>query len=180
MKQIKCIIFGSISKVKGYERAIEIIEKNPNIFLTIVGPLWGGNLEKSTLDYLKEKEKTLKNLKVEIRMLEEEEFEKYAKANDIILLPYWREVPASGIFPRLLRYLVPMVAWDNSDFKDYEKNFNACITAGSVEELEKKIFLVYNSLEIRNKMREGAKKLLKKRSWDNIAKEHWKLYESLF
>ena len=177
-KEIKCIIFGSIAKVKGYERAIAVIEKNPNISLMIAGPLWNP-LEKPTADWLKEKEKQLKNLKIEIRELDENEFEKYAKESDIILLPYWEEVPASGIFAKLLRYLKPMIAWRNHEFIDYEQNFGACVTAGSVDELEEKILKVYNSPKLREDLIKGARKLLKERSWENIAKATIELYEDV-
>lgn len=178
MKTIKCIIFGSITKIKGYERAIAVIEKNPKIHLTIAGPLWNP-LEKPVADYLKKKEKELKNLKIEIRELDEKEFEGYAKKADILLFPYYAEVPASGILPRLLRYFKPIIAWRNHEFIDYEKNFGACLTAGSIEELEKKILQVYNSKKIQNAMKKGQKNLLKERSWKNIGKQHIKLYENL-
>lgn len=177
-KIIKCMIFGSITKLKGYERAIEVIEKNKNIHLMIVGPLWNP-LEKPMADYLKKKEKELKNLKVEIREIGEDEFEKYVQKGDVILFPYWKEVPASGVFARLSRYLKPMVAWRNHEFIDYEKSFGACVTAGSVEELEEKIILVSKSAKLRKEMREGQKKLMEKRSWENNAKQHIEMYEGL-
>ncbi len=178
MKPIKCIMFGSISKVKGYERAIAVIEKNPEIYLTIAGPLWNP-LEKPTADYLKKKEEELKNLKVEIRELGEDEFEKYTKIHDIILLPYWKEVPASGIFARLLRYFRPIIAWRNHEFIDYEKNFGACITAGSIDELEEKILQLYKSKKMKEELKKGQKRLLKEHSWKNSAKRHIKLYRSI-
>lgn len=178
MKSIKCFIFGSIAKVKGYERAIVVIEKNPKIYLTIIGPLWNP-LEKSTLDWLKKKEGKLKNLKIEVRELAEEEFEKYAQKADIILFPYWEEVPASGIFARLLRYFRPMIAWRNHEFIDYEKNFGACITAGSVRELEEKILQLYKSKKMKEELKKGQKRLLKERSWKNSAKQHIELYRSI-
>jgi len=89
MELIKCVIFGSIGKIKGYDRAIKVIEKNPNIHLLIVGPVWSLE-DRETLDDLRKKEKILKNLKIEARRLEEDEFEKYAKNADIILFPYWK------------------------------------------------------------------------------------------
>ena len=177
-KKIKCAIFGSITKIKGYERAIAVIEKNPHIHLTIVGPLWNP-LEKPIANALKRKEQQLKNLKVEIRELPEEEFEKYAKEADVILFPYWKEVPASGIFARLLRYFRPMVAWRNHEFIDYEKNFGACLTADSVDELEEKILQIHNSRKMQEKMKKGQKILLKERSWENNAKHHIRIYENL-
>ena len=177
-KKIKCVIFGSITKIKGYERAIAVAEKNPNIYLTIAGPLWNP-LEKPTADYLKKKEKELKNLKVEIRELAQEEFEKYVQNSNMLLFPYWSVVPASGIFAMLVRYFKPMIAWRNHEFIDYEKNFGACVTADSVDEFEEKILQVYKSKKIRGELKQGAKKLLKERSWENNAKQHIIVYESL-
>ena len=178
MESIKCVIFGAIGKVKGYDRAIKVIEKNPNIHLLIVGPLWSP-LEQKTLNYLKEKEKKLKNLEIEERHLEENEFEKYAKNADIILLPYWSVVPSSGIFSRLVMYLKPMVTWNTYFFKEIEKEYGACLTASSIKQLETKILQVYKSKKLRERLKKGAQKLLKKHSWSSIAKEHWELYESL-
>ena len=96
------------------------------------------------------------------------------------MFPYYAEVPASGILPRLLRYFRPMVAWRNHEFIDYEKNFGACVTAGSVSEFEEKILVVSRSKELQNKMKKGQKRLLEERSWENIAKEHIAVYKSLF
>jgi len=178
MESIKCIIFGSIGRVKGYDRAIKVLEKNPNISLLIVGPVWSLE-DRETLDYLRKKEEKLKNLKVEVRRLEENEFEKYAKNADVILLPYWRIVPLSGIFSRVVMYLKPIVAWDNLFFREIEKKYGACLTAGSIKEFEDKIIQVSKSKKLREKLKKGAKKLLKERSWKKITKEHWELYESL-
>lgn len=178
MKSIKCFIFGSISKVKGYERAIAVIEKNPKIYLTIIGALWNP-LEKPTLDWLKKKEKELKNLKIEARELAEKEFKKYTQKADVILFPYWEEVPASGIFARLLRYFRPMIAWRNHEFIDYEKNFRACVTASSIDELEEKILLLHKSKKLKEELKKGQKRLLKDRSWKNNAKQHIELYKGV-
>ena len=178
MATIKCAIFGSIAKEKGYDRAISVIEKNPNISLLIAGPLWNP-LEQKTKDYILEKERKLKNLKVEVRELKEEEFEKYVKKVDILLFPYLSVVPASGVFSRLLRYLKPMITWNTTFFKEIEDKYRACITVNSVEELQKKILEVYKSKKLKEGLKQGAKKLLDERSWKNIAKEYIKLYKSL-
>lgn len=178
MECIKCIILGYISQLKGYERAIKVIERNPNIFLTIAGALRSPIAQK-TADYLKEKEKELDNLKVEIKMLKEDEFEKYAKDSDIILLPYWKEVPASGIFSRLLRYFKPIITWNNEEFKDYARNFQACVCVSSVKELEEKILLVHSSPVLRKCLKQGALKLITNRSWEIIARKHLELYNKI-
>ena len=178
MESIKCVIFGSIGKVKGYDRAIKVIEKNPNIHLLIAGPLWSP-LEQKTLDYLREKEKKLKNLKVEERELKENEFEKYTKKADIILLPYWDVVPASGIFSRLVMYLKPMVVWNTYFFKEIEKKYGACLTVSSIKQFETKILQVHKSKKLRERLKKGAKKLLKANSYENMARKHINLYKNL-
>jgi len=53
---------------------------------------------------------------------------------------------------------------------DYEKNFGACVTAGSVEELEEKILKLDGSKKIKEELKRGQKRLLKERSWQNSAK----------
>jgi glycosyltransferase involved in cell wall biosynthesis len=176
-KIINCIIFGSISKTRGYERAIEIIGKNRQIHLSVVGPLWNP-AEKSVLDYLQKKEKELPNLKVEVKTLDEKGFENYSKKSDIILLPY-RIITASGIFSQVARCMKPIITWNLPFFKEYEKKYGACITVNSVKELEEKILEAYKSKKLREKLKKGVKKLLKDCSWENVAKKHWKLYESL-
>jgi glycosyltransferase involved in cell wall biosynthesis len=178
MVSVKCIIFGTIAKEKGYPRAIEVIEKNPNISLLIIGALWNP-LEQKTLDYILEKEKKLKNLKVEVRKIEEHEFEKYARKADIILLPYLSVVPASGIFSRLLKCLKPMITWNTSFFKECEEKYGACVTVDSAEELEKKILEVAGSKKLREKLKKGAQNLLEDRSWKNVAKNYLELYKRL-
>ena len=174
---INCIILGSIAREKGYDRAIAVIEKNPKIHLLIVGPLWNP-AEKKTLSFLKKKEKELSNLKVELKVLYEKDFKDYAKKSDIILLPYHIET-ASGVFSQIARYMKPIITWNLPFFREYEKKYGACITVNSVEELEEKILEVYKSKKLREKLKKGIKKLLKDCSWESVAKEHWKLYESL-
>ena len=178
MVSIKCIIFGCIAKEKGYYRIIKIMERNPNIHLLIAGPFLHP-LEKETLDYIKQKEKELKNLKVEVRRLRDDEFGKYIKGRDAILLPYLKAVPASGIFSRNLKYLKPMITWNTPFFKEIEDNYGACITVNSIDELEEAILKVYKSKNMRDRLAKGAKKLSIDRSWDNVAKQYLALYQKI-
>ena len=177
MKMIKCVIMGSIAMDKGYDRAIDVIKKNPNIHLLIVGPLWNP-AEKKTLSLLKEKEKELPNLKLELKVLDEKGFENYTKKSDIVLITHYI-VTASGVFSQVAHSMKPIITWSLPFFKEYEKKYGACITVNSVEELEKKILEVYKSKKLRESLKRGVKKLLKECSWDSVAKKHWKLYESL-
>jgi glycosyltransferase involved in cell wall biosynthesis len=178
MASIKCIIFGCIAKEKGYFRIIKILERNPKIELLIAGPFLHP-LEQETLDYIKKKEKELKNLKVEVRRLRDDEFGKYAKKADIILLPYLSAVPASGIFSRNLKFLKPMITWNTYFFKENEEKYGACITVNSIDELEKAILKVSKSAELRKKLREGVKKLQKDLSWKNVALKYLEMYKTL-
>ncbi len=174
---IKCVILGSIIREKGYDRAIAVIEKNPKIHLSIVGPLWNP-VEKRTLDYIKKKRRKLPNLKVELKVLDEKDFEAYAKKSDIILLPYHIET-ASGVFSQVLRYMKPIITWNLPFFKEYEKKYGACITVNSVKELEEKILEVYKSKKLREQLKKGVKKVFEDCSWESVAKKHWRLYTSL-
>jgi len=178
MVSIKCVIFGCIAKEKGYFRIIKILERNPKIHLLIAGPFLHP-LEQETLDYIKKKEKELKNLKVEVRKLRDDEFGKYIKKADVILLPYLSAVPASGIFSRNLKYLKPMITWNTVFFKEAEDNYGACITVNSIDELEEKILEVYKSKTLREKLRKGAKKMSKDLSWVNVAKKYLEVYNAI-
>ena len=177
MASINCLILGSISKEKGYSRVIEILERNSNINLTVAGPLWNP-VEQSTLDYLLEKEKRLKNLKVEARMLDESEFERYCKDSDIILFPYLT-TSQSGIFSRIIGYFKPIIAWKLSFFEEIKKDYGACEIVSSVEELEKKIIKIAKSKRLRENLILGLKKFKSETNWDIIAKQHMKVYESM-
>jgi glycosyltransferase involved in cell wall biosynthesis len=174
---IKCIILGSIARDKGYERAIAVIEKNPNIHLLIVGPLWNPAEEK-TLEYLRKKEKELPNLKLELKTLDERGFNEYVKKSDVILIPHYR-VTASGVFSQVVRSMKPIITWNIPFFKEYEEEYGACVTVNSIEEFEEKILEVYKSKTIKDKIKAGVKRLLRDRSWKQIAKEHGILYESI-
>ena len=121
----------------------------------------------------------MKNLKVEERELKENEFEKYTKKADIILLPYWDVVPASGIFSRLVMYLKPMVVWNTYFFKEIEKKYGACLTVSSIKQFETKILQVHKSKKLRERLKKGAKKLLKANSYENMARKHINLYKNL-
>jgi FkbM family methyltransferase len=176
-KKIECVILGTITYEKGYERAIEVLKRNPNIFLTIAGPLWNPAQQK-VLDYIQENEKKLPNLKLDLKVLKEKDFEDYGKKADVILLPYYIET-ASGVFSQMLQYKKPIITWNLPFFKEYEDKYGANITVNSSEELEEKILEVYKSKKLREKLNEGAKRLLKDCSWESVAKKHWKLYESL-
>lgn len=177
MGSINCVILGTISKSKGYDRAIAVIEKNPKINLLIVGPLWNP-AEQSTLDFIKEKEKTLPNLKVEIKFLNEQDFKDYSKKADIILLPYQVET-ASGIFSQVLSSMKPIITWDLPFFKEYEQKYRVCITVNSVEELEKKILEAAQSKLLQGYLKKGITKVLEECSWKSVAKNHLNLYEGV-
>jgi len=174
---INCVIMGSISKLKGYDRAIAVIEKNPRIHLLIAGPLWNP-AEKDALDFIKEKEKKLSNLKIDLKVLNDQDFKDYSKKADIILLPYHIET-ASGVFSQVLCSMKPIITWNLPFFKEYEEKYGVCITVNSVEELEKRILEISDSKKVREKLNEGVKKVLKDCSWESVAKKHWKLYQSL-
>ena len=174
MAPIKCIIFGSISKEKGYSRAINVIKRNPKIQLTIVGPLWNP-LEKDTTDSLKKLSKKQKNLFFEQRKLSEKEFSKYAKKADVLLFPYLT-TSQSGMFHRIVGYNTPIIAWKLPFFQEMERKYNACLTVNSEEELEKKIIKVSKSKKLRKKLINGLKKLKKETNWDNVAKMHLEVY----
>ena len=170
-------MFGSIAKDKGYERAIAVIEKNPRIHLLVVGPLWNP-AEKNVLNYLKKKERQLSNLKVEVKVLDEKGFEDYSQKSDVILILH-HIVTASAVFSQVVRSMKPIITWNLPFFRIYEEKYGACTTVNSVEELEEKILEVHKLKKLKEKLRKGAKKLLNDYSWTNIAKKHWKLYESL-
>jgi len=178
LESIKCIILGSIVESKGYDRAIAVIEKNPKISLIIVGPLWDP-VEQRTLDYLKKKERELSNLKVEEKFLDEKGFENYVKKADMILLPY-HIITASGIFSQIVNRMKPIITWNLPFFREQEKKYGACTTVNSVKELEEKILEVYHSRKLKERLKKGAKKLLKECSWENVAKKYIKIYKSLY
>jgi len=178
MAVIKCIIFGSISKEKGYSRAIEVIKKNKNIHLTIVGPLWNP-IEKPTSDSLKKLSKLNKNLSFEERKLSEEEFKEYAKNSDILLFPYLT-TSQSGMFHRVIGYNKPIIAWKLPFFQEMEKKYNACLTVNSIEDLEKAIISISKNKKLKQKLITGLKKLRKETSWEKVAEMHIELYKNLF
>ncbi len=177
MEHIKCGIIGSITKDKGYDRIISVLEKNPKISLLVVGTLWNP-VAQPTLDFIKTKEKELINLNVEVKFLEEKEFEIYSKKVDILLFPY-HIITASGMFCRVARYLRPTITWNLPYFKEIEEKYGACITVNSIDELEKAIVKVGSSAQLRKKLNEGMKKFVKGTSWENVARKHIRVYENL-
>jgi glycosyltransferase involved in cell wall biosynthesis len=170
-------MLGSIAKDKGYERAIAVIEKNPNIQLLIVGPLWNP-AEKKTLDYLKKKEKELPNLKIELKVLDEKGFKDYSKKSDVILI-LRHIVTASGVFSQVARSMKPILTWNIPFFREYKNKYGACVTVNSTKELEEKILEASQSKKLQKDLRKGVKKLFEYCSWESVAKKHIALYESL-
>lgn len=177
MESIKCGLIGSIVNIKGYDRIVSVLERNPKISLLVIGILWNPAAQ-ATLDFLKDKEKKLKNLKVELKFLEESEFKIYANKVDILLFPY-HIITASGMFCRISRYLRPTITWNLPYFKEIEDKYGACLTVNSIKELEETIIKVKRSPSLRKKLKEGMKKFNKDTSWENVAKKHIKVYESL-
>jgi len=177
MASIKCVIFGCIAKEKGYDMIIPVLEKNPKIDLLVVGTLWDPAAQ-ATLDFLKNKEKKLKNLKVEVKFLEESEFEIYCKKVDILLFPY-HMITSSGLFCRVARYLRPTITWNLPYFKEIENKYGACLTVNSIDELEETIIRVNDSSKLRKTLKEGMKKFIKATSWKNVAKKHMELYKNI-
>ena len=177
MAHIKCGLIGSIVEGKGYDRIISVLEKNPNIDLLVIGVLWNPAAQ-PTLDFLRKKEKELSNLKVELKLLNESEFEIYAKKVDILLFPY-HVITASGMFCRIARYLRPTITWNLPYFKEIEDKYGACLTVNSIDELEKAIIKINSSQKLRNSLKEGMKKFVKDTSWKSVAKKHIELYKNL-
>jgi glycosyltransferase involved in cell wall biosynthesis len=174
---IKCGIIGSIVEIKGYDRVIEILEKNKEISLLVSGVLWNSNAQ-PTLDFLKSKEEYLGNLEVEEKYLGEGEFETCVNELDILLFPY-HIVTASGMFCRLARYLKPTITWNLPYFKEIEEKYGACITVNSVDELEEAITKVNESEELKDKLKKGMENFIEETSWEKVAKKHMKVYKKL-
>jgi len=168
---------GFISPVKGVELLIEAMIRVPNAALLI----GGGWFTKQETDYIaKLKEWSLKVLYGRCQWLgyvPEERLSTVYGAMDLLVYPS-RYATESGALLTGLSHGKATIASAVPPFKEKER-VGVLITFKHVKDLTNKIKRLLKDTDFRLELERKAKKYAEENSWDNIAKKHLELYNSI-
>ena len=171
-------LFGFISPYKGYEAAIRTVSLEfPDVKLLIGG---GWHVDVDTV-YIQ----SLKNLANQfapgqsmwLGWTPEEDLPTFFGACDVCLYPN-RFISESGALLTMVGFGKCVLARDLPPNREREQK-GALMTYKSEGELTKNLEKLLTDPDLRRKYEDGAKRLAQENCWDNVAKEHLKLYEDL-
>jgi len=185
------LLAGVITRHKGHKIAINAMEKivkvKPDAKLYIVGsppPKSVTGLGKDE-QYLPELRKLVKSKGLEnnvifiTKFLDNKEFLDFFKKCTIAVLPYPKETTSSGILADVFSNSIPAVMTDAPVFREHTKNKAIYFSNGDHNELADKMLDLLKDRKRREEMSEEFRKLAKEYSWENVAKEHIRVYKKL-
>nr|WP_288723691.1 glycosyltransferase [uncultured Sellimonas sp.] len=169
------IAVGRFMKLKQFDMLIEAFRKydNDNQLLII-----GEGSEKSTYEK-KIKEYSLKNVKI-IEFMPFDRLKKYYYASDLLVLPSYSEVWGLVVNEGMGCGALPVIVSDRcvagynlakNGITGYQFKFDC------VNDLEKKMGLIINNKELRERMSEASLREVRKYTVENIAKIHLQWFE---
>ena len=181
------IIFGHFSPRKGYELLIEEFtkitnkKKYDNWMLVLVG-----DVQKEFFKYKRKIERLIKNNKLQKRILitgfvgarELDEFFRYAK---IVTIPAIISFNTSGALSLALAYKKPMLVANVKPLADEvsRNNFGLLYTIGGKKALNIQLRELIENKKKYNSLVANLNRVVKKRYWTKIAKNHYELYDKL-
>jgi len=169
---------GFISAYKGLETLFAAMTKITNTGLLIGG---GWHTTGPETQYIVQlKQHSLQTLADRCRWLgyiPDEQLSGTYGAMDIVVYPS-KYSTESGALLTAISHEKAVIASNVSPFREKEKQ-GALMTFKDVDDLTRKIKKLLKDDELRHRLEEGAIKYSKANSWDNIAKKHKELYESV-
>jgi glycosyltransferase involved in cell wall biosynthesis len=175
------LFFGQIKKVKGVSILLEafgkLAQKRNDIYLVIAGNIWKDDfaLYQEMIDKYN---LTNNQLKTDIRFIPDDEVGYYYSACDIATLPYL-DVYQSGVIQLAYAYRKPAIVTAIAPFMEIvQDNVSGYVCMPNdvnslMNALEKSAEEVHRYYELGEN---GHKKIAKKYSWNNIAKDITRLY----
>lgn len=184
------LLFGFLRKSKLLDFFIDalptIFKKNPKTYLYFVGSK--KQLIPKDKEFFRFVKRKIKKLKIDNRIIfvnkfiPEAEVNLYYNSADVVVLPYdLKDWGASGVSHLALGSGKPIIVSRIAKFDEIRKNVSEEITVlpHQTEEWIRVVNRALNDKLFRNYIVNKTKAYAKKTSWDNIAKQHFKLYKSL-
>lgn len=176
-ERITLLFIGEIRENKG----IDILINSWNDKLDLKYNLIIAGRAKDEIKNMLKKLQKFKNVKLDIRFLEDEEFEKYIINSDIILLPY-REISQSGVLMSAINYRKHVIISDRGGLKDIFEfgDFGWIMDKVNEDELNR-ILDNINVEQLNEKERNTLKWdcLDEYYSWENIGKKTSYIYNNV-
>lgn len=169
------LCFGYIRKYKGLEYFVESLESLGNEY---IGLIVGKSKDTGLIDFLRKKEKEMKNLKVIDKFVAQNEIQLYLNACDVVVLPYL-EISTSGAALLAYAFSKPVVASDVGCMRDVvDEKTGVLIKPKDAESLAKgieKIFTYdYNSMG-----KFANKRAQEKYSWEKMIDSTEQIYQRI-
>lgn len=175
------LFFGQIKKVKGLSILLEafgkLCNKRDDLYLLVAGCVWKDNFEPYQ-KIIKKYGLNDKQIKTDIRYIQNDEVGCYYSACDVAVMPYL-DVYQSGVIQLVYAYGKPAIATAISPFMEIVKDGKTgyLCKPNDVESLKLAMEKAASSKEDYSKFGQAGKEVIKKKySWGDIAENITKLY----
>ena len=173
----RLLLPGFIRRNKGYEVAVDALEYLPShMELEIAGPVH----DESYLHELEQRasEKGLSGrIQWETGFLPEEELYERLREADLVVLPYKKSRPMSGILGHCISWQVPTVLTDFPAFRDAVSCDEAFFDPRTPEELAAAVERLDENFDSQRRITESFAELSQERSWENTARKTRAIYQ---
>jgi len=179
-QQIRQLLLpGFIRRNKGYDLAIESMRHLPSeMEVEISGPVHQeGYVEE--LKQLADRRGVSDQVRWEIGFLPEDVLYEKLRNADLVVLPYKKSRPMSGILGHSISWQVPTILTDFPAFRDAVDCDEAFFDPRTPEELAAAVERLNENLEFQRAIIDTFADLSQERSWENTARKTQAIYESV-
>ena len=177
---------GFIGKNKGIEQLITAFKKfneqYPDSNLVFVG----GRHAHDTVENVRFKNMLTPGLSKRVSFtgfIDEKSLDKLIRTSDVILLSSLDRhyIESSGVLGRVADYGKPIICSRVPKFESELEDGVDCIMIepGDPEALAQALFSLTENTQLRKKIEEGLRTKFRSRYWDDVAKQHFKLYKTI-
>ena len=171
------LYFGYIRQYKGIPELLNVFKrlKESNVILLIIG----NPKNKEVVELLKKECQNIKNVKLHLEYIHDDDIQIYMNAADFVVLPF-KSILSSGSMMLALSFGKPIVAPDLGHINEIlDKKGNIVYDPNEKGALFKSVqtCLMYTDKKI-EQMGENNLKIAKKYDWDNIGDCTYKIYQT--
>jgi len=170
-------IFGFIKSHKGYETAIELVERLGDDCILLIAGAPQTKRDEAYWSSLSGKIKDKKNIRY-LGFVKNEDIPTVFNAADIFLYPYKR-VTASAALAEAMAYKKPCLCSRIPPFKEVEDAYGSVKTFGTVDEAALIVRFLFDEPGSMEELESKVKKYYSFSKWSSVAEMHAKLYSDL-
>jgi glycosyltransferase involved in cell wall biosynthesis len=176
------LFFGYIRPYKGIDVLLKsfskIKTKIENSFLLIVGQVWNDTWENYDV-FIKKGNLDIKDIRVELGFIPENEVQYYFQASDVVVLPYKHLDTHGGVGALALSFKKPLIVTDVGGSSEYIIDKRMLVRPDDVDDLYQKLYLALSDEHMLNKMKNDSEELSKEITWDKVAEKTLDFYKDL-